>query len=264
MKKKHSRQNHRPGTGRQPADFSERTYRRRIGVAGLKRFHVVCQETDLMVQADQVLETQTREQVLVCRGHIEGYIQRYPTFATTLLPWQGETFAPPVVWQMIQAGQAAGVGPMASVAGAIAENVGRHLLGQCRQIVVENGGDLFLKTDETVVIGLFAGDSPLSMNVGIKIPPSENGVGVCTSSGTVGHSLSAGSADAVCVVSPSCALADAAATAIGNRIHTPRDIKDAIDFGKTITGVNGIVVVVNREMGGWGEIELVPLNGKKG
>jgi uncharacterized protein len=250
--------------GRLPADYRERTYRRLIGIAGLEAFHVVCQETDLMVQADQRLERETHEQVLACRAHIEGYIQRYPAFSTTLLPWREETFAPLIVRQMIQAGQAAGVGPMAAVAGAVAENVGRHLLGRCRQVVVENGGDVFLKTDAILVTGLFAGNSPLNMKVGIKLPPADNGIGVCTSSGTVGHSLSAGSADAVCVISPSCALADAAATAIGNRIHSSRDITMAIDFGKSIAGIIGIVVVVDREMGAWGRVELVPLNGKKG
>jgi ApbE superfamily uncharacterized protein (UPF0280 family) len=217
-----------------------------------------------MVQADRRLERETHEQVLVCRAHIEGYIRRYPAFATTLLPWRDKTFAPPIVRQMIQAGQAAGVGPMAAVAGAVAENVGRHLLGQCRQVVVENGGDIFFKTDDILVTGLFAGNSPLSMKVGIKLPPSDNGMGICTSSGTVGHSLSAGSADAVCVISPSCALADAAATAIGNRIHSSRDITTAIDFGKSIAGIHGIAVVAGRELGAWGSVEWVPLNGKKG
>jgi uncharacterized protein len=250
--------------GRQPIEFCERTYRHRIGIAGLYAFHVVSQETDLMIQADERLEREAHEQVLACRAHVEGYIQRYPAFATTLEPWGDEAFAPPIVRQMIQAGQSAGVGPMAAVAGAIAENVGRHLLGRCRQVVVENGGDIFFKTDDVVVASLFAGNSPLSMKVGINIPPAENGIGVCTSSGTVGHSLSAGTADAVCVVSPSCALADAAATAIGNRIHSSRDIKTAIEFGKSIHGVLGIVVVVNREMGAWGGLELVPASGKKG
>ena len=85
--------------------------------------------------------------------------------------------------------------------------------------------------------------------MGIKVPDTGDGIGLCTSSGTVGHSLSTGSADAVCVLSHSCALADAAATAIGNRIHSPREIKTAIAFGKRIAGVLGIVVVVGREMG---------------
>lgn len=258
------RNSRRQGHGRKPTDFCDRTYRQRIGMTGLYAFQVVCQETDLMIQADKRLEPEAREQILACRTHIEAYIKRYPDFATTLQPWSDEPFAPFIVRHMIQAGRDAGVGPMAAVAGAIAEDIGRHLLGRCRQVVVENGGDIFLKTDDTVVVGLFAGDSPLSMKIGVKLSPAADGMGICTSSGTVGHSLSEGSADAVCVISSSCALADAAATAIGNRIHSPRDIKTAIDYGKSIPGISGIIVVLNQEIGAWGSVELVPVGRKKG
>lgn len=217
-----------------------------------------------MVMADRLLERETRERVLQCRGQIEGYIQRYPAFATTLVPWRAEAFAPAIVRDMIGAGNAADVGPMAAVAGAVAEFVGRGLLNFSRQVVVENGGDVFLKTDRPVVAGLFAGNSPLSMQMGIRVADTGDGIALCTSSGTVGHSLSMGVADAVCVVSRSCALADAAATAIGNRIPSPRYIASAIAFGRHIEGVLGIVVVAGREMGAWGQVELVSLKGKKG
>jgi hypothetical protein len=165
---------------------------------------------------------------------------------------------------MIRAGNAAGVGPMAAVAGAVAEGVGRCLLEHSRQVVVENGGDIFLKTGRPAVVGLFAGHSPLSMKIGIRLAETGDGIGVCTSSGTVGHSLSTGRADAVCVVAHSCALADAAATAIANRIHAPDGIEPAVSFGRSIAGVLGIVAVCGREMGAWGQVELVPMKGKKG
>jgi hypothetical protein len=181
-----------------------------------------------------------------------------------LVPWHEQALAPEVIRTMILAGSAAGVGPMAAVAGAVAETVGRALLKHSRQVVVENGGDVFLKTDGPVVAGLFAGNSPLNMKIGISLPGTGEGIGLCTSSGTVGHSLSTGTADAVCVLSHSCALADAAATAIGNRIRSPREIKPAIAFGQRIAGVLGVVVIAGREMGAWGQIELVPLPGKKG
>ncbi len=217
-----------------------------------------------MVQADRLLEYEAREQVLVCRGQIDGYIQRYPAFAVSLAPWREQAFAPEIVREMIAAGSAAGVGPMAAVAGAVAESVGRKLLDHSREVVVENGGDVYIKSNGPVVAGLFAGNSPLSMKLAIKVVDTRDGIGLCTSSGTVGHSLSTGSADAVCVVSRSCALADAAATAIGNQIRSPREVKTAIAFGKRISGVLGIVVVAGRELGAWGQVELVPLQGKKG
>jgi ApbE superfamily uncharacterized protein (UPF0280 family) len=247
-----------------PGSFRERIYRQRVSAADLIAFRVVCQETDLMIQADRLLDHQAREAVLMCRGLIEGYIQRYTAFATTLVPWENQTLAPELIRQMIQAGCAAGVGPMAAVAGAVAESVGRRLLNHCHQVVVENGGDIFLKTHRPAVAGLFAGNSPLSMKLGIRLSDATHGIGLCTSSGTVGHSLSTGSADAVCVVSYDCALADAAATAIGNRIRSSQDIKSAIAFGQEIDGVLGIVVVADDKIGAWGQIELVGLNGKKG
>lgn len=253
--------NHRPADS---TGIGERTYRQLVLESGLASFQVVCQETDLLVRADRRLEVETREQVLLCRGHIEGYIHRHPRFATTLEPWQEHTFAPEIVREMIAAGNTAGVGPMAAVAGAVAAAVGRQLLKYSRRVVVENGGDIFLKTDGPVVAGLFAGDSPLSMKMGLRLVDTGDGIGLCTSSGTLGHSLSAGTADAVCVIAPSCALADAAATSIGNRILSPGDIQTAIAFGQGIPGVMGIVVVVGCEMGAWGQVELVPLKGKKG
>ena len=247
-----------------PAGYGERTYRHQDFSSGMTSFEVVCQETDLMVRADRRLEDETREKVLELRGQIEGYIQRYPDFATTLAPWQKDDPAPEILRKMILAGHAAGVGPMAAVAGAMAGGVGRHLLTYSRRVVVENGGDTFLKTDGPTIAGLFAGNSPLSMKLGVRLESTGDGIGLCTSSGTVGHSLSMGNADAVCVVAAGCALADAAATAIGNRIRSPREIKPAIAFGRRIDGVLGIVVVWGREIGAWGRVELVPLRGKKG
>ena len=97
------------------------------------------------------------------------------------------------------------------------------------------------------------------MRFGLRIPGSNRPIAICTSSGTVGHSLSLGCADAVCVISESCPLADAAATSIGNRIGGKKDIQTAIDFGKSIEGIVGMVVVVEDELGLWGELEIVPL-----
>lgn len=247
-----------------PADYRQRTYRQRVAGVGRVRFEVVCQETDLMIQADTDLQKTAREHVLALRSQLESFIADHPGFATTLIPWPTGQPAPAIVRQMIAAGHAAGVGPMAAVAGAVAESVGRELLHRSRQVVVENGGDVFLKAEQPVVAALFAGGSPLSMKVGIRVSPATEGLGICTSSATVGHSLSTGCADAICVVSADTALADAAATAIGNRVRHHRDIEAAIAFGRRIQGTLGIVIIVGRHIGAWGGIELLPLGGKKG
>lgn len=251
--------------GISPKAYRFRTYRDTLGYKGLYRFTAACQETDLLIFADRLLNRQAHELVVATRACIEGFIRQHPQFATRLTPWPSpEVIAPTVVRNMIKAGQLAGVGPMAAVAGAVAEIVGKGLLEQSQQVIVENGGDIFLSTTRSVVAGLFAGRSPLSMKIGLRVPGIPAGIGLCTSSATVGHSLSVGTADAVCVLSLSCALADAAATSIGNQIKTPDDLQRAIDFGKRIEGVKGIVIVAGEKIGAWGEVELVPLKGKKG
>jgi len=227
---------------------------------------VTVQETDLSVYANGLTPDAVKDAVIAQRGYLEGYLRRFPRFAKTLAPWPEDSLAPLIVQEMIQAGQRAGVGPMAAVAGAIAGRVGTELLGRTDDIIIENGGDIFIKTEHPLTVGVFAGNSPLSLTIGLKIQSSELPTSVCTSSGSVGHSLSKGNADAVCVISASCALADAAATAIGNRVVDHTDIEAAIQWGRTIDGIEGILVILADKMGMWGRIQLEPLSaaGKKG
>jgi uncharacterized protein len=242
----------------------KRTYRRWIEETDLIKFDVVVKETDLQILAETDLSHVARESILTHRGYLEAYILQYPAFRKTLAPWPVSAPAPATVADMIVAGQKAGVGPMAAVAGAIAESVGRDLLAYSTQVIVENGGDVFIQTDREMTVGLFAGTSPLSGRIGIKIGKDAMPIAVCTSSAIIGHSLSFGSADAACILSESGALADAVATAVGNTIKASADISTAIEFAKGIDGVLGVVIIVGQKMGAWGALELVPLKGKKG
>ena len=248
----------RPPTQSPHSRFQERTYRDRVRTH-LRYERIVVQETDLAIYSDTPAGDLARDEVLTQRGYLEGYIAAHPRFASALTPWPADALAPPIVRAMIEAGRNAGVGPMAAVAGAIAEAVGQALLGRTGELVVENGGDIFLNTAHDLTLGLFAGSSPLSMRVGLSLAAGNMPLGVCTSSGSVGHSLSLGRADAACVLSRSCGLADAAATAIGNRVRGPADIQSAINWGRSIPGVLGIVIVAADKIGAWGEVQLVPL-----
>jgi ApbE superfamily uncharacterized protein (UPF0280 family) len=223
---------------------------------------VVVQETDLMVHAGKELEHETRILVLEQRGYLEAYVKSHPEFAAALTPWRLADFAPPIVIDMIKAGENAGVGPMAAVAGAIAEYAGRGLLQSTEHVIVENGGDVFIKTDTPLTVGIYAGKSPLSLRIGIRIDSTAKPTAVCTSSGTIGHSLSLGKADAVCVVADSCAIADAAATSIGNMVRSISDIEYAIAKGQGIAQIQGIIIIVGEKIGIWGDLELVALKGK--
>ena len=232
-------------------------------VKHLHSFQVTVQETDLMVQADQDLSALCREEVLAQRGYIEQYINQFPEFLRTLVPWNRSGPAPEVIRRMIHAGQAAGVGPMAAVAGAIAEAVGEVLGRHSQEVVVENGGDIYLVLNRPVTIGLYAGHSPLSMRTGLRLDPGGQPLAVCTSSGTIGHSLSMGQADAVCVVARQCALADAAATAVANRIADARAIPEALRFSRSIQGVLGVAAICGERLGLWGDLRLVRLDTRK-
>jgi uncharacterized protein len=240
-------------------EYTERFYRKRVKSEDLFSFEVMVKETDLLVSADQKLEKETRDLVFESRHQIESYIQTHPDFLAALDPYPEDPYAPPLIKEMIESTREVGVGPMASVAGAIAEYVGRHLLKKTNQVIVENGGDLFLKVSRPVTVSIFAGTSPLSEKIGLVIPSRLMPAGVASSSGTVGHSFSMGKADVGCIVSLSAALADAAATALCNRIQGPRDLSRIDEWAGGIKGVLGALVILGDKMATWGQIELVAL-----
>jgi uncharacterized protein len=239
--------------------FEPRTYRTRMARPGLTGFRVAVKETDLWVLAARDFSAEVREIVIQERQQLETYIAANPGFLTTLAPWPGDPFAPGVVREMIEAAAATGVGPMAAVAGALAARVGRQLAPVSPEVIVENGGDIFLALAQPATVALFAGRSPLSHRVGLKLDPSLSPLGVCTSSASVGHSLSLGRADAACVLAPSAALADAAATALGNRVQGPDTIGLALEWAATLPDILGAVVIVGEKLGAWGQVELTPL-----
>jgi ApbE superfamily uncharacterized protein (UPF0280 family) len=239
--------------------FEPRTYRTRMERPGLTGFRVEVKETDLWVLAARDFAPEVRELIIQERQQLEAYIAGHPGFLASLIPWPPDPFAPPVVREMIKAAAVAGVGPMAAVAGALAARVGRHLAPLSPEVIVENGGDIFLAIRQPATIALFAGKSPLSYKVGLNLDPAFSPLGVCTSSATVGHSLSFGRADAACVLAPDTALADAAATALGNRIQGSETIAPALEWVAGLSGILGAVVIVGEKLGAWGQVELAPL-----
>lgn len=236
--------------------YQPRDYRGWVDSHDLIQFTISIGETDLAIYAREDLTRKARRIVLKYRSQLESYIAANPRFQSSLEPLPVPPHAPRMVLEMIEAGRLAGVGPMAAVAGAVAEKTGKELLAYTPEIIIENGGDIFLKVDRKRVIGIYAGESPLSGKLGLEIGPSDTPLGICTSSGTVGHSLSFGKADAVVVLAPSAVLADAAATAVCNRVKSPVDIDAAIEFGNSIPGVSGIVIIAGKDIGAWGQVIL--------
>jgi ApbE superfamily uncharacterized protein (UPF0280 family) len=240
---------------------THRFYRyRHSSKKGWVSFQVKYRETDLWIRARRNLEKEATEAVLNCRNRLERYIADHPTFLTSLTPLPDDPLAPPLVREMLSAASAVDVGPMASVAGAIAQAVAVALRPLAPSIVVENGGDCYLDLQEETVVGIFAGpSSPFTGKIGLRFSSDRFPLGICTSSGTVGHSLSFGKADAVTVISRNAALADAAATRLGNIVSAPADIAAALDCAPSLPGIEGVLITIRDKMGLWGDLELVRL-----
>jgi ApbE superfamily uncharacterized protein (UPF0280 family) len=241
----------------QTDQYQKRVYRNRIITNDFKSYQVTIGETDLFIKTDEDLADSARLSILKYRSYIESYIKTHPVFLTSLIPLPKDDAAPDIVRDMLENSRLVHVGPMAAVAGAIAQYVGYDLLKKNQNVIIENGGDIFIKSKKEINVGIFAGASVLSDRVRIRLNPDDAPIGLCTSSRTVGPSLSFGNADAVTVKAKSSTLADAAATAIGNGVRTSKDIKKMLERGMAIPGVLGIVIILGNHLGVAGDIELL-------
>ncbi|MFA5144818.1 MAG: UPF0280 family protein [Candidatus Omnitrophota bacterium] len=239
--------------------YQRRFYRDWVNVSDLYKTRLVDRETDLQILTDKVIDRAfLKRRVFLYRLAIENYIARDRRFLTSLEPLAVELNARMIVKEMARCARKAGVGPMAAVAGSIAEFLGRDLLRKgCKNVIIENGGDIFLKTTKPRLIGIYNGRRKLWNRLSLKIRPSDTPIGVCASSGTVGYSLSFGCADSVIVLSKNTCLADAVATAAGNLVRSRRDLMTALNFAKSIRGVIGVAIIIKGDLISWGKTEFV-------
>lgn len=231
-------------------------YRRKIASDGLVCWHTQHKQTELFICAEKLLDSQALDTVINLREELDSYIKRHHEFAESFKPVKPKKDAPKIVLDMCAAAYAAKVGPMAAVAGAFAAYTGYALLKKTRQCIIENGGDIYIKTDKPKTVAIYAGKSPLSMKIGLTADSGAAPLSICTSAGTVGHSVSFGNADAAAVVSFDACLADACATRLGNEIKTSADIKRALETIIRIKGVIGAVAIVGGDCGAAGDIRL--------
>lgn len=237
--------------------LEERLYRNWVKSDDLVSFKVVIFETDLLISADKMVKEEAEDIAYGYRKELLNYMDKNSSFRDSFKPIATDESAPEIAKQMIKKSAMAGVGPMAGIAGAIAEYTGRALLERCSQVIVENGGDIFIKSDRERRLSIYAGNSPLSGKLSLRIKPDKMPLGICTSSGTVGHSKSFGVADAATIIAPDAILADCVATQTGNLVKRSDDLKTAIDYAKSIDGVIGVLVIVGDKLATWGEVELL-------
>jgi len=224
----------------------------------LRRFNVTQGESDLDLYVSSEING-VDDVLAACRSILVTQIESEPEFLDSLSPLEPRAEDPPMILRMKEAALAAGVGPMAAVAGAVAEVVGTYLRKQNADVIIENGGDLYLDLSTSRRVLIYAGDSPLSGRLALHIKPEETPLGICTSSGRFGHSLSFGRAHAAVILAQDTTLADAVATATANRINTPEDIDAAVKFAADIPGVKGVLVILDEHLGMWGELDLKPV-----
>lgn len=240
--------------------YQRRIYRNNTASSGLVCFQVSCGETDVSISADYDMSEQAFEFISKARADIKAYIRKNPVFLKSLKPISYDEKAPSVIKLMLKVSDMCGVGPMAAVAGAIAEEAGGKLLDKSEQIIIENGGDIFMRTKQPRRIRVYAGErSKFKDKIVIEAGPEQEPFGVCTSSAVVGHSLSFGKADAVTVISKSAALADSCATYLCNSVQKESDVEQAIEKGKSIKGITGILIIIKDTLCVWGGMKLVDM-----
>lgn len=228
-----------------------------FNASGLCQTTCLVEETDLMVLSSNPFNQKALVKKL--RGQVKDYMAYDLDFEKSLKPIRLDRGQPPLIQHMIRASQIANVGPMATVAGMVSHYVGQAMVDH-QEVVVENGGDIYLKSKSDKVIAIYAGQSPFSNKVALKISHKDMPLGICTSAATVGHSLSFGKADAVVVVAKDTLLADAMATAIGNMVKDASDIRRGLEFSKTIPDILGCVIILGEDLGAYGDIELVSVD----
>lgn len=243
--------------------FEPRIYRKVMGAERFLSFEVSYFDTDLWIGINNAqdlpeIKAFAHQKITEYREILENYIKKNPSFKISFEPVIMEEDAPEMAKTMAEAARKTGVGPMAAVAGAFSEFVGNDIKKQfcIDEIIIENGGDIYLDIKDTIIIAIFAGKSALSEKIGLKIPPAYTPLGVCTSAGTVGHSVSLGKADALTVVCKNTLYADAYATRLANLIKTDNDIDTVLKMSEEFDEIISVVVIHGDKVGIKGELEI--------
>jgi len=202
-------------------------------------FRVCCEQFDAVC-----------EEILRQRRILEQYIARHPAFRDSLEPIELLPEAPEVARRMARAARPVGVGPMAAVAGAMAQCAAEAgLAAGAPEAIVENGGDVYLKAARPVIIGLHTGTPELSDRLAFSLAAGDTPIAICSSSGKMGHSMSLGDCDLATVVARDAALADAAATQAANLVRTVGEVDSALERIAAIEGVDGVLIVQSDRIG---------------
>jgi len=224
----------------------------------MKRIHFEVEESAVTIVADDVYHRVAKDAIFEARDILHGKIAEDPFFATTFYPYKEDLSDDPLVRHMCRCSLLADVGPMACVAGAVANHAVTRMVEEGAAFaIVENGGDIALMIDRPVTVGLFTGDDRLK-DIAMQVQPRDGIFGICSSSGKIGPSVSFGMSDICTVISSDVLLADGCATAFGNLVKNGDDIASASERICSIPGVEGCVASVDGKVCLQGDVpELV-------
>jgi ApbE superfamily uncharacterized protein (UPF0280 family) len=251
-------------------EYKDRTYRRRFCSDRWQSSVVKYKETDVWIGVDKTsfrseISESTTQIIRSLRDTMDVYLNQDPFYVLSLTPYDAQEHAPPIAKRMSEISHKVNVGPMATVAGAFAAHIAQELKNrfEIEEIIVENGGDIYVDIQNDIDVCIFAGESPLSEKIGLHIEAKESPLGICTSSGTVGPSLSFGKADAVMIVCKDALLADGYATAFANRIQTIDDVDPVLNLIACEKDILSALIVKDDKMGIIGQFELKLFSWKK-
>ena len=183
------------------------------------------------------------------------YINRHPDFRDSFEPVELRGDAPEVAQRMARAARLVGVGPMAAVAGAMAQRAAEAALAAgASEVIVDNGGDIYLRIARPALIGLGTGTAELAGRLAFSLQTKDTPVAICSSSGQMGYSKSLGKCNLATVVAKDAALADAAATQAANLVTTVEDVDSALERIVGIEGVEGVMIIKNDHVGLAGQL----------
>ena len=236
--------------------YEERFYRK----SSLSKFslEVAFKESDLFISTDTQIDKEKVQSILQkYYNQIEGYTKKNSLFLSSLSPIEEDESSPPIVLDMIQTSYLTGIGPFSSVAGAIAQYVGLEILKEAAEVIIENGGDIFLKINEDKRLGVYLGERTEPKNLTLKISKREDTFGIASSSAYFGHSLNLGRADLVTIIAKDAIIADGFATSLSNRIQKETDADQVIAIAKDSPYIEGILISFEGKLYLWGDIEII-------
>ena len=201
--------------------------------------------------------------ILKIRSELKRYISQNRDFLLSLEPlkYSAENL-PDIVLKMYESSAKADVGPMACVAGTISEMCLDYLIeNDSYYSIVENGGDIALINDRDVLCGIYSNNEILGNNIAFRIKARKHPLGICTSSGKIGHSISFGTSDSVSVISKSPSLADGLATRIANDVEgndSESKVSNALETAENYKEYfKGVLIISDENIGTVGKLPKI-------